>query len=111
MINTDYGDQIIHEIMRAIAIEFNWPNYVPTPKQNVKVSTSILNKYIGSYVSESGLVCKINMNWNNIELTCDDCIRLCSPTISTTKLNGGIVQHQHLWRHAPESLIRMIINQ
>lgn len=46
----------------------------------------------------------------NIELTRDDRIRLCSPTISTTKLNGGIVQHHHLWRHAPESLIRMILN-
>ncbi len=45
----------------------------------------------------------------NIELTCDDRIRLCSPTISTTKLNGGIVQHHHLWRHAPECLIQMII--
>ena len=45
----------------------------------------------------------------NIELTCDDQIRLCSPTISTTKLNGGIVQYHHLWRNAPESLIRMII--
>jgi serine/threonine protein kinase len=45
----------------------------------------------------------------NIELTHDDRIRLCSPTISTTKLNGGIVQHHHLWRHAPECLIRMIM--
>ena len=24
-------------------------------------------------------------------------------------MNGGIVQHHHLWRHAPECLIRMII--
>lgn len=46
----------------------------------------------------------------NIELTSDDHIRLCAPTISTTKLNGGIVQNHHLWRHAPETLIRMIIN-
>ena len=45
----------------------------------------------------------------NIELTHDDRILLCSPTISTTKLNGGLVQHHHLWRHAPESLIRMIM--
>lgn len=44
----------------------------------------------------------------NIELTGEDRIRLCSPTIANTKLNGGVVQHHHLWRHAPESLIRMI---
>lgn len=47
----------------------------------------------------------------NIELTRDDRIRLCSPTISTRKLNGGIVEHHHLWRHAPENLIRMIFEK
>ena len=46
----------------------------------------------------------------NIELTHDDCIRLCSPTISTTKLNGVTVQYHHLWRYAPERLIRLIIH-
>ena len=46
-----------------------------------------------------------------IELTHDDRVRLCSPTISTRKLNGGIVEHHHLWRHAPEHLIRMILDK
>ncbi|CAF2338518.1 unnamed protein product [Rotaria sp. Silwood2] len=63
------------------------------------------------YLQSKGLCPLTPWYTTNIELACDDRIRLCSPTISTTKLNGGIVQHHHLWRHAPESLIRMIIDQ
>ncbi|CAF1488698.1 unnamed protein product [Rotaria magnacalcarata] len=63
------------------------------------------------YLQSKGLGPLTPWYTTNIELTCDDRIRLCSPTISKTKLNGGIVPHHHLWRHAPESLIRMIIEQ
>lgn len=62
------------------------------------------------YLKSKGLCPLTPWYTTNIELTNNDCIRLCSPTISTTKLNGGTVQHHHLWRHAPESLIRMILN-
>ncbi|CAF0729001.1 unnamed protein product [Rotaria sordida] len=63
------------------------------------------------YLQSKGLCPLTPWYTTNIELTHDDHIHLCSPTISTTKLNGGIVRHHHLWRHAPESLIRMIIDQ
>ncbi|CAF3350290.1 unnamed protein product [Rotaria sp. Silwood1] len=63
------------------------------------------------YLQSKGLCSLTPWYTTNIELTRDDRIRLCSPTISTTKLNGGVVQHHHLWRHAPESLIKMIIDQ
>ncbi|CAF1335584.1 unnamed protein product [Rotaria sordida] len=72
-----------------------------------RLSLQIINGTI--YLQSKGFCPLTPWYTTNIELTCDDQIRLCSPTISTTKLNGGIVQHHHLWRHAPESLIRMII--
>ncbi|CAF1244661.1 unnamed protein product [Adineta steineri] len=72
-----------------------------------RLSLQIINGTI--YLQSKGLCPLTPWYTTNIELTHDDRIRLCSPTISTTKLNGGIVQHHHLWRHAPESLIRMII--
>ncbi|CAM4886928.1 unnamed protein product [Rotaria socialis] len=61
------------------------------------------------YLQSKGLYPLTPWYTTNIELTDDDRIRLCSPTISTTKLNGGLIRYHHLWRHAPESLIRMIV--
>ncbi|CAF0755916.1 unnamed protein product [Adineta ricciae] len=72
-----------------------------------RLSSQIINGTI--YLQSKGLCPLTPWYTTNIELTRDDRILLCSPTISTTKLNGGIVHHHHLWRHAPESLIRMII--
>ncbi|CAF4683447.1 unnamed protein product [Rotaria sp. Silwood1] len=72
-----------------------------------RLSLQIINGTI--YLQSKGLCPLTPWYTTNIELTRDDRIRLCSPTISRTKLNGGIVQHHHLWRHAPESLLRMII--
>ncbi|CAF2092635.1 unnamed protein product [Rotaria magnacalcarata] len=61
------------------------------------------------YLQSKGLYPLTPWYTTNIELTNDDRIRLCSPTISTTKLNGGLIRYHHLWRHAPENLIRMIV--
>jgi len=61
------------------------------------------------YLQSKGLCPLTPWYTTNIELTPDDRIRLCSPTISTTKLNGRRVPNHHLWRHAPECLIRMIV--
>ncbi|UJR13814.1 hypothetical protein I4U23_000825 [Adineta vaga] len=78
-----------------------------TLERIARLSLQIINGTI--YLQSKGLCPLTPWYTTNIELTRDDRIRLCSPTISTTKLNGGIVHHHHLWRHAPESLIRMII--
>ncbi|CAF2596342.1 unnamed protein product [Rotaria sp. Silwood2] len=72
-----------------------------------RLSLQIINGTI--YLQAKGLCPLTPWYTTNIELTRDDRIRLCSPTISRTKLNGGIVQNHHLWRHSPESLLRMII--
>ncbi|CAF0841471.1 unnamed protein product [Didymodactylos carnosus] len=63
------------------------------------------------YLQEHGLCPLTPWYTTNIELTKDDHVRLCSPTISTTKFNGGSLQYHHLWRHAPENLIQMILEK
>jgi CubicO group peptidase (beta-lactamase class C family) len=48
MVNSDNG-QIIGEIMRAIAREYQWEDYLPEPREAARVETKILEQYTGRY--------------------------------------------------------------
>ena len=49
MTNSDNGGQIGDEIMRAIAVEYGWPDWRPTLRTSVSVDPKILAQYIGTY--------------------------------------------------------------
>jgi CubicO group peptidase (beta-lactamase class C family) len=48
MVNSDNG-QIIPEIMRGIAREYGWENYLPAPYEPVAVNPQTLDAYLGRY--------------------------------------------------------------
>ena len=54
MINSTEGAEIIPEIMRAIAKEYGWPDYVTEPPQAVPVIAASLRTPVGRYTSEAG---------------------------------------------------------
>jgi len=49
MVNSDNG-QIMNEILRAIAREYAWQDYLPQPYEIVKVEAKQLDHYVGRYL-------------------------------------------------------------
>jgi CubicO group peptidase (beta-lactamase class C family) len=48
MVNSDNG-LIISEIFRAIANEYQWEDYLPAPRETVRVEQKTLDQYVGRY--------------------------------------------------------------
>jgi tetratricopeptide (TPR) repeat protein len=49
MVNSDNG-QIMNEIVRAIAKEYQWEDYLPQPREVVSVDATKLNDYVGRFL-------------------------------------------------------------
>ena len=49
MVNSDNG-QIMNEIIRGIAREYQWEDYLPQPREVVSVDAAILNEYAGRFL-------------------------------------------------------------
>jgi len=49
MVNSDNG-QIMSEIIRAIAREYQWEDYLPQPREVVSVDAARLNEYVGRFL-------------------------------------------------------------
>jgi hypothetical protein len=56
MTNGDRGDLLFNEILRAIATEYDWPDYRPTVKTRVHINPSIYAAYVGIYDEEGTAV-------------------------------------------------------
>ncbi|WP_240041219.1 serine hydrolase [Paenibacillus ginsengarvi] len=55
MINSNEGSPMISEIERAIAREYEWPDYFPALRDAVSLPHELLARYAGSYRTRSGL--------------------------------------------------------
>ncbi len=62
MVNSNEGYSIMNEVTRAIAIEYEWLNYLPERKSYVEVHERLLEKCVGKYKSESGMQAEINLD-------------------------------------------------
>ena len=49
MVNSDNG-QIMNEIVRAVAKEYEWEDYLPQPREAVSVDSAKLNEYTGRFL-------------------------------------------------------------
>ena len=52
MTNGDGGDALLSEILRAIAREYDWPDYRPTEKTVVPLDPETAGQYVGRYDDE-----------------------------------------------------------
>jgi CubicO group peptidase (beta-lactamase class C family) len=52
---------LVDELLRAIAIEYDWPGYVPGMPRSVDLSPDIYESYVGDYVAGTGLALKIRV--------------------------------------------------
>jgi hypothetical protein len=55
MINSNDGLNILDETIKAIAKEFNWKNYCPKKNEELNLKDNLINEYIGTYKTESGI--------------------------------------------------------
>ena len=52
MINSNEGSPLLDEILRAIGIEYEWPNALPEEKATISLED--IHDYTGLYTSEAG---------------------------------------------------------
>jgi Domain of unknown function (DUF3471) len=63
MMNRNRVMPLAQELIRAIAREYNWPDYLPPERVPAKVDPVVYQKYVGLYEFDSGF--KITMTTEN----------------------------------------------
>ncbi len=62
MVNSNEGQEIQNEILRAIAIEYGWPDYIPAPKKESTPIDDELKSIPGTYKSDVLEMTIVNTN-------------------------------------------------
>ena len=55
MVNSNEGYPIMPEIERAIAQEYDWPDFFPKEKTAIPLSEDALQDFVGEYITEEGI--------------------------------------------------------
>jgi CubicO group peptidase (beta-lactamase class C family) len=61
MTNGDNGSDLANEILRAIAVEYGWVDYLPKERTVVPVDAAVLASYVGDYAFPGGPVVRIRV--------------------------------------------------
>lgn len=61
MTNGDNGSDLASEILRSIAVEYGWVDYLPKERTIVPVDAAILASYVGDYAFPGGPVVRIRV--------------------------------------------------
>lgn len=61
MTNGDEGGDLAMEILRSIAVEYGWVDYLPKERAVVKVDAAVLTSYVGDYAFPGGPVVQIRV--------------------------------------------------
>jgi CubicO group peptidase (beta-lactamase class C family) len=51
MTNAAGGLEIANEVMRSIAVEYDWPDFQPVVRTLAKVDRNVLERYVGTYIA------------------------------------------------------------
>jgi CubicO group peptidase (beta-lactamase class C family) len=66
MTNSDSGEPLMHELLRAVAKEYSWPDFQPLERAVAKIDPAILGAYAGTYQDPNAG--KITVSVKNDEL-------------------------------------------
>ncbi len=120
MTNSDNGSQLIHEIQRSIAAEYDWPDFQPRKVTAVDVDAQVLAGYVGRYkVSTGGSIMTIQAHeglltaelyQQEMNLIAESEARFRVPDDESavtffTAATGrkGLWARQHIWGKLPET--------
>lgn len=59
MTNSENGAQLVLEILRSIAAEYQWPDYRPRERVITKIDSAIYDAYVGEYEVMPGLILSV----------------------------------------------------
>lgn len=92
--NSENGQPLINEIINSVATAYNWKGfYNPTIKKLVKVSDTLLDKYVGEYVSGNPpLKITITKKDGELELTSKQPERMYATSDTTFLLLSSLSQ-------------------
>jgi CubicO group peptidase (beta-lactamase class C family) len=66
MTNSDSGGMLAEEIIRAIAYEYQWPDFQPARRTISKVDPKTLDKYLGAYQLAPGAVMTVTRDGEHL---------------------------------------------
>lgn len=72
MTNSKSGGELLSQIMRSIAIAYNWPDYRPTVRTAIRVDQQILARYIGKYEISPDFIVTISLQADRLMAQVDD---------------------------------------
>src|ERR1035441_6301762 len=61
MTNGDNGSDLASEILRSIAVEYGWVDYLPKERTVVPVDAAVLASYVGDYAFPGGPAVRIRV--------------------------------------------------
>lgn len=67
-INSNEGVNLLDEIIRAIAIEYNWNSFIPKADISIDFDHVLTDEYCGFYDTETGLIFNIVKSDNGLKL-------------------------------------------
>lgn len=59
MVNSNEGEPLLREIQRAIAREYEWPDYFAAERQEITLETHVADTYVGEYSGRGGFECAL----------------------------------------------------
>jgi CubicO group peptidase (beta-lactamase class C family) len=72
MTNSDRGNALVGEIERAIANEYEWPDYRPVARKSAPVDPEVLAGYVGAYRAlNGGLTANVSVDQNGLAAELD----------------------------------------
>jgi CubicO group peptidase (beta-lactamase class C family) len=66
MTNAQGGSRLADELMHSIASEYGWPDFKQTVKTEVKVDSSVLAKYVGTYALMPGFDMTVTVDGDHL---------------------------------------------
>lgn len=109
MINSNQGSPLIAEIERAVAREYDWPDFFPKEKTPAVISSEILNAYLGEYKGTSGLKCVVFKKKNALFLQVEGQPELELYPESETKFHMAVVNTELIFEKTEVGQVKGLI--
>jgi hypothetical protein len=66
MTNSDTGELLIQELLRAVAKEYSWPDFQPVEHEVARIDLSVLRAYVGTYEDPDAGKITVSMKDNTL---------------------------------------------
>src|SRR5258706_5090473 len=111
MVNSTEGEDLIPEIMRAIAREYAWPGFLPTSPQPKDITAEARQHHVGDYVLEDGRKVAVTERADALWLALPDQPPLQLTSLSETSFFIAGLQTKVTFSHKDSGPPQLVIDQ